>query len=169
MSLVALVIFYRYVRYGPLAKCVKLRVVHAPGMPETFSPLQRVNDLDMHHGTCVTHVPLCMPGWLTSGFLWSRWRGKRFRHSRRMPQFYVSGMRPIMAMFYPATMVTQASIFFHFDSTLRCMALRHNDVRVGWTRDLIIGNILGLWFIEPFHLVLSDEVYDVCKNSCRII
>ena len=50
----------------------------------------------MHHGTCVTHVPWCMPGSLTSGFLWSRWRlgrGKRSRHSRRMrnPQFYVSG------------------------------------------------------------------------------
>ena len=23
---------------------------------------------DMHHGTCVTHVPWCMPGSLTSGF-----------------------------------------------------------------------------------------------------
>ena len=31
----------------------------------------------MHHGTCVTHVPCCIPGSLTSGFLWSRWRGKR--------------------------------------------------------------------------------------------
>ena len=45
----------------------------------------------------VTHVPWCMPGSLTSGFLWSRWRGKRFRHSRRMRnrQFYISGKRPI--------------------------------------------------------------------------
>ena len=48
---------------------------------------------DMHHGTCVSHVPWCMLGKLTSGFLWSRWRGTRSRHSRRMrnPQFYVSG------------------------------------------------------------------------------
>ena len=32
---------------------------------------------------------------LTSGFLWGRWRGKRFRYPRRMPnaQFYVSGKR----------------------------------------------------------------------------
>ena len=47
--------------------------------------------------TFVTHVPWCMPGSLSSSFLWSRWRGKRFRHSRRMrnPQFYVSGKRPI--------------------------------------------------------------------------
>ena len=39
----------------------------------------------------------CMPGSLNIGFLWSRWRGKRSRHSRRMrnPQFYVSGNRPM--------------------------------------------------------------------------
>ena len=48
------------------------------GMPGTFSPLPRVSDPDMHHGTCVTHVPWCMPGSLTSGFLWSRPRGKTF-------------------------------------------------------------------------------------------
>ena len=59
-------------------------------MPGTFSPPSRVSDPDMHHGTCVTHVPWCMPGSLISGFLWSRWRWKR---SRRMhnAQFYVSG------------------------------------------------------------------------------
>ena len=45
-------------------------------MPGTFSPSPRVSDPDMHHGTCVTHVPWCMPGSLTSSFLWSRWREK---------------------------------------------------------------------------------------------
>ena len=52
-------------------------------------------DPDMHHGTCVTHGPWCMPGSLTSGFLWSRWRGKRSWHPRRQrnPQFYVSRKR----------------------------------------------------------------------------
>ena len=61
-------------------------------MPGTFSPPPRVSDPDMHHGICVMHMPWCMPGSLTSGFLWNRWRGKRSRHSRRMrnPQFYVS-------------------------------------------------------------------------------
>ena len=51
----------------------------------------------MHHDTCVTHVPWCMPGSLTSVFRWGRWRGKRSRHSRRMcnPQFYLSGKRPL--------------------------------------------------------------------------
>ena len=66
-------------------------------MPGTFSPPPLVSDPDMHHGTCVTHVPWCMSGSLTCGFLWSRWRGKRSRHSRRMrnTHFYVSGKRPV--------------------------------------------------------------------------
>ena len=82
---------------GPLARYAKLRVTHAPGMPGTFSRPPLVSDPDMHHGTCVTHVPWCMRGSLNSGFLWSRWRGKRSRHSRRIrnPQFYVSGKRPM--------------------------------------------------------------------------
>ena len=60
-------------QHGPLARYVKFRVVHAPGMPETFPPttdLKRkplVSDPDMHHGTCVTHVPWCMSGSLTRG------------------------------------------------------------------------------------------------------
>ena len=70
--------------HGPLTRYVKLRVAHAPGMRGTFSPPLWVSDPDMHHGTCVTYVPWCMPGSLTSGFLWSLGRGKRSRHSRRM-------------------------------------------------------------------------------------
>ena len=75
----------------------KLQVAHEPGMPGTFSPPPRLSDPDMHHGTCVMHVPWCIPGSLTSGFHWSRRHEKRSRHSRRMcnPQFYVSGKRPM--------------------------------------------------------------------------
>ena len=54
----------------------KIAGVHAPGMPRTFFP--QVSDPDMHHGTCVKDVPLCMPGSPTSGFLWNRRRGKTF-------------------------------------------------------------------------------------------
>ena len=76
--------------HGPLTRYAKLRVAHAPRMPGTFPP-PTVSDPDM------THVPWCMPGSLTSGFLWSRWRGKRSRHSRHMrnPQFVVTGTRPM--------------------------------------------------------------------------
>ena len=60
-------------------------------------PAPRVSDPGLHYGTCVTNLPWCMPGSLTSCFLWSRWRRKRSRHSRRMrnPQFCVSGKRPM--------------------------------------------------------------------------
>ena len=84
--------------HGPLTRCAKLRFAHALGMPGTFSPPPTlVSDPDMHQGTCVTHVSWCMPESLTSGFLWSRWRGKRSRHSRRMrnPQFCVFDKRPM--------------------------------------------------------------------------
>ena len=48
-------------------------------------------------------IPTCITAhaWsLTSGFLWSCWRGKRSRHSRwmRIPQFSVSGKRRIADM-----------------------------------------------------------------------
>ena len=83
---------------GSLSRYVKLRDPHAPGRPGTLPPPPRASDPDMHHGTCVTHVPWCMPGSLTNDRLWRRWRGKHFRDSRRMrnPQFYVSGKRPMM-------------------------------------------------------------------------
>ena len=67
--------------------------------PGTFFLAPQVSDLDMHHGTCLTHVPWCTLGSLTSGFLWNQWRGELSRHSRRMcnSQFYVSGKRPVAA------------------------------------------------------------------------
>ena len=63
-------------RHGPLTREVKLRVAHAPDMPGTFSPPPWVSEPDMHHDTCVMHVSWCMPGSLTSGFIWSRLRRK---------------------------------------------------------------------------------------------
>ena len=58
--------------HGPITRYTKLRVVHAPGMPGTFSRhrLQRkplVSDPGMHHGTGVTYVPWRMWGSLTRG------------------------------------------------------------------------------------------------------
>ena len=81
--------------HGPLTRYVILWVAYAPGMPGTFFTILRVSDPNMHHGTCVTHVPWSLPESLTSGFLWSQWRGKRSWHSKRMrnQQFNVSGKR----------------------------------------------------------------------------
>ena len=76
-------------------------------MPGTFSPPPRVNDPNMHHGMYVTHVPWCLSGSLISGFLRSRWQGKRSRHSQHMrnPKFYVSGKRPIAIVNFVAVIV----------------------------------------------------------------
>ena len=64
----------RYCIYhGPLTRYVKLRM--RPECRGCFPRQTRVNDPDMHHGTCVTP---------TSGFHWIRWWGKRSRHSRCM-------------------------------------------------------------------------------------
>ena len=87
---------------GPLARYVKMQGCACAGNAgNDFLPSQ-VSDPDMHHGTCVTYVPWCVPESLTSGFLWSQWQGKRSRHSRRMrnPQFYISVKRPMKATIY---------------------------------------------------------------------
>ena len=102
-------LFFRYTATlhsnGPLTRYVTLRVAHAPVMPGTFSQPPRVSDPDMHHGTCVTHVPWCMPGSLSSGFLWRRWGG----HSRRMRNtlFHISGKRPVELAFATVTPLSQ--------------------------------------------------------------
>ena len=84
-------------KHGPLTRYIKLRVAHAAGMPETFSPpptsketaSYRSEHASRHvrHARAVMHAGIANP----------RWRGKRSRHSRRMhnPQFYVSGKRPM--------------------------------------------------------------------------
>ena len=99
---------------GPLTRYPKLRIAHAPGMPGAFSPPPLVSDPDMHHGTCLTHVPWCMVGSLTSGFLCNRRRGKRSRHSRRMrnPQFCVSDKRPMVGAIM-AQKVADRLYYFH--------------------------------------------------------
>ena len=65
-----------WLAYEPLARYIKLRVAHAPGMSGTFSPPQGVSDPDVHPGTRVTHVPWCMPGSQTMIFY--SVAGKRF-------------------------------------------------------------------------------------------
>ena len=108
-SWLAPVVWLHYLTHGPLARYAQLWVAHAPG---TFSPSPRVGEPDMHHGTCVTHVPWCMPGSLTSRFLLNQWRGKRSQHSRRMrnPQFYVSGNGPLQTKGHRITVADPQSL-----------------------------------------------------------
>ena len=70
--------------HGPLTRYVNIVVVHARGMPGTFSLHASRH---VRHARVVTHVGI--PN------LW--WLGKRSRHSRRMrsPPFYICCNRPI--------------------------------------------------------------------------
>ena len=72
----------------PWASCRERKLAGCACGGNVFPP-PRVSDPDMPMGPCMTHVPWCMLGSLTSGYLWSLWRGKRSRHSRHMcnPQF----------------------------------------------------------------------------------
>ena len=84
-------------RTGLKASCQihKIACCHAPGMPGPFSPPPGIKNPDMHHSTCMMHVPMNMPWLPTGSVLWSWWRGKRSWHSQcmRNPQFYVSCKR----------------------------------------------------------------------------
>ena len=97
-----------YAFNGQLARYINLWVAHAPGMPGTFSPPPLVRYPGMHHVTCATHVPWCIPGSLISGLSWSRWREKHSWHSQRMrnPQFCVTGKRPITVVLIFSFLVT---------------------------------------------------------------
>ena len=85
-------LFLAAASHRPLVRKIKLQVVHALGMPGTVSLPPWVGDPNMHHGTCMRQMPWCMPGSLTSSFLWSQWQGKCSRHSMCMcnpPFFYL--------------------------------------------------------------------------------
>ena len=85
------------------------------GNAGNVSPPPRVSNPDMHHDTSVTHVPWCTPGSLTKSSIWSRWRGKRSRHSQRMhiPHFCVSGKRPMVSIFYRIYWIPRCPYSWH--------------------------------------------------------
>ena len=124
-------------QYWPLARYVKLRVSRAAGMAGSFSPPPPVRDPDMHHDTYVTHVPWCMPGLLTTGFLWSRSRGKRSRHTRRMrnPQLFVSGRRPMA----PGLKMPS------YDHSCRCLCIIivqcRENIKISFLREMDVQSI----------------------------
>ena len=125
---------------------------------ECFPRLHGLSDPDIHHGTCVTHVPWCMPGSLTGGFLWSRWRGNRSQRMRNV-QFYASGKRPMVSN----------TLCMHSTLTVKLLESTHiNDVAtpsiVISSTDIIsltffmqsrshsfISKLPNLWFLSWFN------------------
>ena len=125
---------------------------YAPGMPGTFSSPPRVSDPDMHHGTCVTHVPWCMPGSLTNGFFWSQRRGKTFPASPAHAQ--------------PATVRIWQEDHWSFRlrlGHLRPFAIRRCHVKIYIT---LFWNVAGdqlpkfvVWHHQPFQVAMMRTCY----------
>ena len=130
--------------------------------PGTFSPPTWVSDPDMHHGTCVTHVPWCMSGSLTS-----RWRGKHPRHSRRMckPLFYVSGKRPMLKWFsLTAQLVRGVSM-----GTRRwsCDG-RIPNVTLHMSRSSLGSSFMGLRCVKIKWCMHCRDDYFMCSIDCLL-
>ena len=78
-----------------ITRYVKLRVVHAPDMPRTFSPPPTSKGTDSKRSRHASRQVRRARAVMDVGIASQRWRGKRSRHYRHMrnPKFYVSGKR----------------------------------------------------------------------------
>ena len=146
--------------HGPLTRKAKLRVAHAPG---TFSPPPPVSDPDMYHGTCVTHVPRCMPGSLNSGFLCSRWRGKRSRHSRRMrnPQVCLSAKKPITGTLSVLLLLRVRNQPFHHRKSPKRISLVMS-LLLALVNSLTTGQTNGRWYETNWPSCGVTLIYNSC-------
>ena len=109
------------------------------------------------HGTCVTHVHWCMPGSLTNGFLWSRWRGNRSRHFRPMrnPQVHVSGKRHVTQK--PFSMAGGVTVLWMTDDVIVLWVA--GDVTVLW----VVDDVTILWVADNVTVPWkADEVTVLC-------
>ena len=160
--------FIKTVHYAPtyLIRYVKLRVTHAPRMPGTFSPPPRVSDPDIHHGTCVTHVAWCMPGSLTSGFLWSRWWGnvpgipsacatRIFTYLARDPWMCPSGAHLIVTLnIYKDNDYISGIIFFSCIQTRTGVRFPHTNYEIQELNQIVVeGQLFLEWII--IHMVIA--------------
>ena len=106
----------------------------------------------------VTHVPWCMSRSLTSGFLWSRWRGKRSRPSRRMrnPQLYVSGKRPMLG--------SHGHTFFNHSAIMAtrsdggCEKIPSISIRFKWHNVICPGLEYTIWVVT-----VSSQEWHTCR------
>ena len=98
----------------------------------------------------------------TRSFLWSRSRGKRFRHPRRMrnPQLYVSGKRPTLNTQFLElshlykTISTRISI----TTALRTVLIHVNSLRYYhiWLTNLKRNSLSSYWMpLDTIHLCCS--------------
>ena len=130
---------YNYEKYdnnGPLTWYVKLRVLHAPGMPGPLTSLLSPHaSRHVRHARAVMHVEIA----------YLRWLGKRSRHSRRMckPQCYVSGKRPMgnVKTSYLIIMITWA-----LDISLQSTKLK-------WTSWFVAFIVVGIMHVVTMMII----------------
>ena len=115
-----------------------------------------VSEPGMHHGTCVAHVPWCMPGSLNrSG------GGKRSRYSRHMrnPWFCVIGRRPMEKWYQQCTKLNWAEYshsilaslkFGHISVKPHTLSKMRLDIsKCHWQEDVSSHNVkASLWQVR---------------------
>ena len=145
-------------------------------MPETLSPPSRIGVPDMHHVR--DHVPRCKPGSLISGFLWSRLRGKRPRHSwcMRNPKFYVPGKRPMLTATCSHIAITRPINTAVYESDtpsihrrswsaeVSVVAIDRNIIIIDADIWCLLLSIMILW-MRAWHAHLNDMCYNL-KVEC---
>ena len=102
-----------------MGSCQIRKIAGCAGMPGTFLPppittetaCSRSRHAKRHvrHARAMMHVGIANP----------RWRGKRSRHSQRMPnpQFYVTGERPIEASLYVEFLLEIVEVCIRHDAS----------------------------------------------------
>ena len=122
-----------------------------------------------------------MPESLNNGFLWSRWRGKRTRYSRRLcnPRYYVSGKEPISHQVTFSSIVWSTTFqTIHRDHRISSLILVSDSSRT-WASNM--ANVsMPIHHHEPLPVLLVYAViccymllYDVqccfnCTQYCGI-
>ena len=171
--------FIKTVHYAPtyLVRYVKLRVTHAPRTPGTFSPPPRVSDPDIHHGTCVTHVAWCIPGSLTSGFLWSRWwenvpdipsacATRIFTYLARDPWMCPSGAHLIITLnVYKDNDYISGIIFFSCIQTRTGGRFPHTNYEIQELNQIVVEGQLFLEWIIIHDGYSKMKYYRVCQRQ----
>ena len=101
-----------------------------------------VKDSDMHHGTCVTHVPWCMSGSLTCG------GGKTFPafSAHAHPQFYASG--PWQNTIYPVLRLVD---------TMHCLIVNSIYRYKTWHCTFTDYPLLMWWLWRYLYILLSSS------------
>ena len=102
----------------------------------------------MHHNTYVTHVPWCMPGSLTSGFFWSRRRGKTF------PAFPAHAQPVILRIWQEAH--STGTTWKRFPHCWYCLR-RTVWLPLGSPHERPVMGVFGVFFMVNWNRVLNKQ------------